>query len=56
MPRLDGTGPRGNGPKTGRGLGNCIPEVNNKVTKNEIVNQGLFRGMGLRRGQNNRGN
>lgn len=23
MPRLDGTGPRGQGPRTGRGLGNC---------------------------------
>lgn len=23
MPRRDGTGPQGKGPKTGRGLGNC---------------------------------
>jgi len=23
MPRRDGTGPEGKGPKTGRGLGNC---------------------------------
>ena len=23
MPRQDGTGPAGNGPATGRGLGNC---------------------------------
>lgn len=23
MPKLDGTGPRGQGPKTGRGMGNC---------------------------------
>ena len=23
MPRLDGTGPEGKGPKTGRGIGNC---------------------------------
>ena len=23
MPNRDGTGPRGKGPKTGRGLGNC---------------------------------
>lgn len=23
MPRFDGTGPNGLGPKTGRGLGNC---------------------------------
>lgn len=25
MPRLDGTGPQGEGPRTGRGLGNCGP-------------------------------
>ena len=23
MPKLDGTGPSGQGPKTGRGMGNC---------------------------------
>jgi hypothetical protein len=23
MPRFDGTGPRGKGPRTGRGLGKC---------------------------------
>lgn len=23
MPKLDGTGPTGQGPKTGRGMGNC---------------------------------
>jgi len=32
MPRFDGTGPNGKGPKTGRGLGNC-----NKNTKNGNV-------------------
>ena len=26
MPRLDGTGPRGQGPQTGRGCGNCNKE------------------------------
>lgn len=25
MPKQDGTGPNGNGPATGRGLGNCKP-------------------------------
>jgi len=25
MPNRDGTGPRGNGPKTGRGKGTCKP-------------------------------
>jgi len=29
MPRRDGTGPDGNGPKTGRGKGTC-PGTNNK--------------------------
>lgn len=29
MARLDGTGPRGMGPRTGRGLGNC-PTGNSK--------------------------
>lgn len=24
MPRLDGTGPQGQGPRTGRGMGNCL--------------------------------
>lgn len=24
MPRLDGTGPMGQGPMTGRGMGNCL--------------------------------
>lgn len=28
MPRLDGKGPMGIGPKTGRGLGNCEPQQN----------------------------
>lgn len=26
MPNLDRTGPNGEGPRTGRGLGNCIDE------------------------------
>lgn len=29
MPRKDGTGPMGRGPKTGRGLGNCQNKVTN---------------------------
>jgi hypothetical protein len=28
MPRLDKTGPKGEGPMTGRGQGNCIDENN----------------------------
>ena len=38
MPRLDGTGPRGQGPRTGRGMGNC-PGIG-----------GTGRGFGLGRG------
>lgn len=30
MPRGDGTGPAGQGGKTGRGLGNCAPETETK--------------------------
>lgn len=32
MPRLDGTGPNGQGPMTGRRMGNC--NVNNNVNAN----------------------
>jgi len=41
MPRLDGTGPQGQGPRTGRGMGNCqgcayCPFTN--ATKEERIN------------------
>jgi len=32
MPRKDGAGPEGKGPKTGRGAGNCVVK-NNKNNK-----------------------
>jgi hypothetical protein len=32
MPNFDGTGPRGKGPTTGRGLGSC--DTNNSKNKN----------------------
>lgn len=35
MPRLDGTGPNGEGSKTGRGLGNCNANQENVKTNNE---------------------
>ena len=52
MPRFDGTGPVGNGPGTGRGLGYCNP---NRMMNGPGVPQtgqlpGYGRGMGLRRG------
>ncbi len=37
MPRRDGTGPSGKGPKTGRGLGNCSD--NNSAKKNDTNNE-----------------
>ena len=42
MPRQDGTGPNGNGPATGRGLGNCKPSAGNQP------NQPCGRGQGLK--------
>lgn len=35
MPAKDGTGPRGEGPKTGRGFGNCQSST---TSDKEIVN------------------
>lgn len=51
MPRLDGTGPEGKGPKTGRGLGDCAsketvktenPTTNVDVSNNEKVSKRPF--------------
>lgn len=33
MPNLDGTGPNGKGPKSGRGVGNCADQDPKKVSK-----------------------
>ncbi len=54
MPRLDGTGPSGNGPKTGRGLGNCKeieePKVQdrgfNRRPRRPLDGRGQGRGFG----------
>ena len=43
MPNFDKTGPRGEGPKTGRGLGNC--EGTTKNTDNRPLRKGLGRGV-----------
>ena len=43
MPKMDGTGPEGKGPDTGRGLGKC-----KKVPQEELL-QKLGKGMGKRR-------
>lgn len=43
MPRMNGTGPEGKGPKTGRRLGKC------KNGSKEEARQRLGKGMGMRR-------
>ena len=52
MPGLDGTGPRGEGPLTGRGLGRCINKESLKMPI--FVNRFWFargRGFGRRLGR-----
>ncbi|MFA5318061.1 MAG: DUF5320 domain-containing protein [Patescibacteria group bacterium] len=49
MPRLDGTGPEGGGPMTGRGLGNCRQDKDAPTNANNRRGSGLGRG---RRGRN----
>ncbi len=48
MPRLDGTGPRGLGSNTGRGLGNCNQST--RVGLGRGLGRGFGRGVGLGRG------
>jgi hypothetical protein len=43
MPQINGTGPEGLGPKTGRGLGKCKNEHSDEETNK------LGKGLGLRR-------
>jgi hypothetical protein len=43
MPKLDGTGPKGTGSKTGRKLGDC------EITSDEEKLQKLGKGMGEKR-------
>jgi hypothetical protein len=42
MARMNGTGPEGRGPRTGRGLGKC-----KKISEDEALNK-LGKGMGKR--------
>jgi len=49
MPRLDGTGPQGQGSMTGRGMGNCQPDSPKPVDAGNRRGAGLGRG---RRGRN----
>lgn len=50
MPGLDGTGPRGKGPRTGRGLGLCRGNVSseNSPLKGRGYGRGYGRGRGMR--------
>lgn len=36
MPRYDKTGPRGLGPRTGRGLGKCLPKEEISIVETEV--------------------
>lgn len=49
MPRFDGTGPEGKGPRTGRGLGRCDGAAAQGAPPRRGV--GLGRGRGFGRGQ-----
>lgn len=46
MPRMDGTGPRGKGPATGRGMGNCIPTNKGFCGRGQGMGRGMGQGMG----------
>jgi len=51
MPARDGTGPMGQGPMTGRGMGFCTgARSNNYYGYGYGCGRGFGRGMGLRRG------
>ncbi|MBD3248319.1 hypothetical protein GF382_03460 [Candidatus Falkowbacteria bacterium] len=53
MPNMNGTGPRGEGPMTGRGLGNCSGAKGaNASTRGRGLGRGRKPGRGLGRGDN----
>ena len=56
MPRLDRTGPRGEGAKTGRGLGKCNDPKTVEVNINNNIPRGLGKGQGNGRKQPTRQN
>ncbi len=51
MPFNDGTGPNGQGPRTGRGMGNCAGQGRSGRTFGS--GRGRGQGMGFNRGQGN---
>ncbi len=49
MPQGDGTGPQGQGPKTGRGLGKCSPKDGTPAPQDQggrVSGRGQGRGLG----------
>lgn len=53
MPNQNGTGPNGEGPRTGRGQGNCRPKrakSNNPAGEQSFGRNGRGKGKGLGRG------
>ena len=44
MPNKNGTGPNGQGPKTGRGLGNCSTKDKTEEPKEIGMGRGMGRG------------
>ncbi len=48
---MDGTGPQGNGPKTGRGLGRCAGNTTQNSRRTPMSMRNMFgrRTLGLRR-------
>jgi len=56
MPRFDGTGPNGQGPITGRGMGKCnTTKEENGMNPSFGFGRGCGRGMGMGRGRGRRG-
>ena len=60
MPGLNQTGPMGQGPRTGRGMGRCNPDnkgktddeiLQNSEQSYQVQGRGLGRGFGLGRGR-----
>ena len=54
MPNRDGTGPRGLGPRTGGGRGNCPPNANTPQPRSQNAGRGRGLGRGLGFGRRGR--
>ncbi len=56
MPGMNGTGPQGQGPGTGRGAGQCAAgTVRNNMPEADSIGQGNNRGCGMGRGGRKKG-